>query len=138
MGSNKEAMWLSKGKNKLVFDIVILTTEGCVFAIYMTCQRSEELANAVTDRESTIKPITMQQARDHLRHMSEQATKATTHALKIPIKNGAFKPCAACAAGTPKQKCIKRIVTNKQKLGQRRAFLDIATVRKKKGMPIPS
>ena len=90
------------------------------------------------NQESAIKPITIQQAHDRLGHMSEQATKATTCALKIPIKNGAFKPCAACAAGKAKQKCIKRIVTTKQKLGQRRAFLDIATVRKEKGMPIPS
>ena len=120
------------------FDIVIPTAEGCVFAIYMTRQKSEELANAVTDQESAIKPITMQQAHDHLGHMSEQATEATACALKIPIKDGALKQCAACAAGKAKQKCIKRIVTTKQKLGQRRAFLDIATVRKKKGMPIPS
>ena len=106
--------------------------EGCIFAIYMNRQRSEELANAVTDQESAIKPITMQQAHDRLGHMSEQATKATTRALKIPIKNGAFKLCAACAAGKAKQKCIKQIVTTKQKLGQCQAFLDIATVRKKK------
>ena len=84
------------------FDIVIPTAEGCVFAIYMTRQRSEELANAVTDQESAIKPITMQQAHDHLGHMSEQATKATACALKIPIKDGAFKQCAACVAGKAK------------------------------------
>ena len=107
LGSNKEAMWLSKGKNKLVFDIVIPMAEGCVFAIYMTRQRNEELANAATDRESAIKPITMQQAHDRLGHMSEQATKATASALKIPIKKGELKPCAACAAGKAKQKCIK-------------------------------
>ena len=138
LGCNKEAMWLSKGKNKLVFDIVMPTAEGCVFAIYMTRKRNEELANAVTDWESAIKPITMQQAHDRLGHMSKQATKATARALKITLKKGEFKPCAACAAGKAKQKCIKQIVTTKQKLGQWRAFLDIATVRKTKGMPIPS
>ena len=70
--------------------------------------------------------------------MSDATTQETAKQLGLCIKKTQTFPCAACAAGKTKQKNIKQAETTKQKLGQRCAYLDIATIRKRQGMPIPS
>ena len=35
LGGDKEAVWITKGKSKLTFDIVVKTPKGRVYAAYM-------------------------------------------------------------------------------------------------------
>ncbi|KAL7555591.1 hypothetical protein ACA910_003221 [Epithemia clementina (nom. ined.)] len=135
LGGNKEAIWLKKGRKKIVFNIMIKTPKGCVFAMYVTRNNpTGEIGGAAKATSFTI-----QQAHDKFGHVGADKTKEITKALKITITKGrVMLPCAACAAGKAKQKNIKRAIAMKQKNGQRQAYLDIATIRKKQGMPIPS
>ena len=82
--------------------------------------------------------MTFRQAHERLGHMSDTTTRETAKQLGLHITKTQTLPCAACAAGKAKQKNIKQAETTKQKIGQRRAYLDIATIRKRQGIPIPS
>ncbi|KAL7577787.1 hypothetical protein ACA910_010543 [Epithemia clementina (nom. ined.)] len=134
LGGDKNSIWLQQGRQKLTFDIKINTPEGCVFTMYVTRDKQEnEMGNVVKDQVWTI-----QQAHDKFGHIRTNKTKEIAKALQINIKKGkVMLPCAACAAGKAKQKNIKQAKPLKQKRGQHRAYLDIASIRKKKGMPIP-
>jgi hypothetical protein len=36
MGGNKESIWIKKGHNKVVFEMMIPTSKGILFAMYFT------------------------------------------------------------------------------------------------------
>ncbi|KAL7560674.1 hypothetical protein ACA910_001356 [Epithemia clementina (nom. ined.)] len=132
LGGNKESIWLEQGRKRINFDIKIKTPEGCVFAMYVA-RGNGEMGNVA--KEQT---LTIQQAHNKFGHVGGEKTKKIAKALNIKITKGkVMLPCTACAAGKAKQKNIKRAVAVKQKIGQQRAYLDIATICKKNGMPIP-
>lgn len=131
-GGNAKAFWISKGRHQIKFDIKISTPEGCVFAIYIQRKESEMGGMAISN-----KIISMQLAHDQLGHMSEKATNDAVEHLGLKVSKEKMKPCAACAAGKAKQKNIKRDQVAVQAPGERRGFLDIATIKKKAGMPMP-
>eukprot|EP00957_Ditylum_brightwellii_P078036 5931877-Ditylum_brightwellii.AAC.1 len=51
---NSSAIWVTKGESKLVFDIVIPTKEGLIYAVYI--KRVENLEMANTDTEDAPAP----------------------------------------------------------------------------------
>eukprot|EP00957_Ditylum_brightwellii_P117920 8994626-Ditylum_brightwellii.AAC.1 len=46
---NKKAIWIMKGDQKLVFDIMIPTKDGAIFAAHIQRSRPEEVTNAGTE-----------------------------------------------------------------------------------------
>ena len=108
--------------------------------MYITREKESEMGNVAAENNNKNKKTTMtfRQAHDQLGHMSYATTRETAKRLGLQITKTQILPCAACAAGKAKQKNIKRTETTKQKIGQRRAYLDIATIKKRQGMPIPS
>ena len=106
--------------------------------MYVTRGKDSEMVNVAAEGNNNKTTMTYQQAHDHLGHMNDATTRETAKQLGLRIKKTQTFPCAACAAGKAKQKNIKRTETTKQKIGQRQAYLDIATTKKRQGMPIPS
>ena len=137
LGGDKNNLWITKGRRTIRFDIKIEMPEGCVFAMYITRGKESEMGNVAAQGNNKT-TMTFRQVHDRLGHMSDAATRETAKQLGLQIKKSQLFPCAACAAGKAKQKNIKRTETTKQKIGQRRAYLDIATIKKRQGMPIPS
>ena len=77
---DSEAIWITKGNNKIIFDICIETPEGLVFAAHL--RRSGPTTgtevNAVT--QDTKKTVTIQKAHELLGHMNESATQNAARA----------------------------------------------------------
>ena len=138
LGSDKDNLWITKGRRTIWFDIKIEVPEGCVFAMYVTRQRESEMGNVAAEGNNNKTTMTFQQVHNRLGHMSDTTTRETAKQLGLHIRKTQTFPCTACAAGKAKQKNIKQAETTKQKIGQQQAYLDIATIQKQQGMPIPS
>ena len=106
--------------------------------MYVTRGKDSEMVNVAAEGNNNKTTMTYQQAHDCLGHMNDTTTRETAKQLGLRIKKTQTFPCTACAAGKAKQKNIKRTETTKQKIGQRQAYLDIVTIKKRQGMPIPS
>ena len=75
------------------------------------------MGNMVAETKQ-ISPISIRQAHEKIRHMSEKAMINAAKALNMPLKKGNMKPCVAFAPSKAKQKYIKRATVTKQKFGQ--------------------
>mmetsp|Transcript_18815 Transcript_18815/g.23344 ORF Transcript_18815/g.23344 Transcript_18815/m.23344 type:complete len:1201 (+) Transcript_18815:436-4038(+) len=127
LGGDEHAIWLEKGRNKVVFDIKIHTPKGVVFAIYIERKRNE-MGCAGIDRV-----MTNEQIHDKLGHMGDAPTKTIAEHFGWKIRKREKKPCESCAVGKAKQKNVpKRSKHVKAKYKGNRMFLDIATVKKPK------
>jgi hypothetical protein len=55
LGGDEKSLWLSKGDNKVIFDLKIRTKERCIFAMYMQRDSMEVAAvQTVTHRQINI------------------------------------------------------------------------------------
>ena len=76
LGGNKNSMWLEKDNKKIVFDIMLKTEEGVLFAMYF--KRDTEIAGATIDTKTKMSVMT---AHEKLGHCSEELTRKTAKAL---------------------------------------------------------
>eukprot|EP00957_Ditylum_brightwellii_P022734 1714757-Ditylum_brightwellii.AAC.2 len=104
---NSEAIWITKGEQKLVFDTVIPTKEGLIFAVYIKRKVNTEMANAGTDPVPQVK-MNINKAHDLLGHADEDKTHAMAKHLQWTILRGGMKTCEACAVGKAKQKNVPK------------------------------
>jgi hypothetical protein len=104
LGGDDKSIWLSKGNNKVVFDLKIKTKEGCIFVMYL--HRDEAEVNAV--QAAAHLKINIEKAHQLLGHMNEATTRATAKVLGWDIVRGALKPCESCAVGKAKQKNVPK------------------------------
>jgi hypothetical protein len=104
-GSKKDITLTSPcGTHKIVFDIVVHTPKGAIFATML--KRQQEFANA--EVESTLRPISLKEAHAKLGHCDIEKTKRTARKLGWDIKNTTMTPCASCAAGKAKQRAVPK------------------------------
>jgi hypothetical protein len=133
---NDKAIWLTKGEDKITFDIIIPTPEGMVFTVYFN--RNEEIANVHVNGTgpTEVAPVTMniEQAHAKCGHSNEEDARKTAKELGIMLTRGTLRPCEACTVAKAKQKnVIKRSVHKATtKKDERRIFIDISTVKKTK------
>jgi hypothetical protein len=127
---NREAIWLTKDDNEVVFDMKVPTNKGLLFAMYF--KRGKEIAAAATDSLPRRMPI--KKAHAVLGHSDEDSTRRTAAELGIEITRGLMRPCDACAAAKAKQKNVpKQQDDHVPATGtDLRIFLDIATIKKNK------
>jgi hypothetical protein len=112
-------MWLSKGNNKVVFDLKIKTKEGCIFVMYMHRDGVEVAAlQAETHRK-----INIDKAHQLLGHMSNDTTRARAEALGWEIMRESMQPCESCAVGKAEQKNVPRRVNTYRESSQEREFI---------------
>ena len=85
---HRPEMTLTKGGNKIVFDIQIPTPKGVLFAMYMKRhQNYEVVGNALQDGGGV--KMAFNKAQDKLGHMSNVLTKLTTKQLRWQLTGAA-------------------------------------------------
>jgi hypothetical protein len=144
LGGDTNAIWISKGNQKVTFDIKIKTPKGAIFAIYIKrkAATSEEVATFGSDKH---KPIKAKVAHSLLGHINEVDSRTSAKYLGYEISKGSMKPCDACAESKSKQKSlpsrteiVKRVVIKKDtpKLVNERIYLDISTIKAPAGVKV--
>jgi hypothetical protein len=131
MKGDKTSLVLTKGSQKVVFDIVISTAaKGMLLGIYF--RRDGEIASAMT--ESKPQKVTVNEAHNKLGHSDEATSKRkTAKELGVESVRGTMKPCVACTVAKAKQKNVpKTSDTEKGTKEDRRVFLDILTIKSMK------
>ena len=135
---DKNQIKLTKGNSSVVFDIVINTPKGAIYAMYL--KRDTEMASAATDVAQTGAHMTMtiKQAHERLGHANEEATRLAAKQLGIKITRGMLQVCEACARAKAKQKNVNKYnVTHQLALTfPKQVFMDIATEKSREGQPI--
>ena len=128
---DSEAIWITKGNNKVIFDICIETPEGLVFAAHLrrTGPATGQEVNAVTQETKT--SVSIQKAHELLGHMCESATRKAAKALGWDITRGAMDVCVPCTVAKAKQKniSVQRDETPAPD-GKARVYLDISSIQK--------
>jgi hypothetical protein len=100
LGGDENNIWLDKERNKITFDIKIMTSTGAIYCAYM--KRKFELTNLSTD--GTRKEV----ARERLGHSNEDATRATADIIGMKLRKWGMGTCLACTIGKTKQKNVKK------------------------------
>ena len=152
LGGDRSSIWLTKGNSKIVFDIIIPTRKGMLFAVYLERHGEVAAAGVTSQAGDTTVPgnaatgmdaddggqdwklqLTIQKAHEFLGHPSEATTRWAAKVLNWNLARGGMKPCEACAAAKAKQKNVPKasehIPASKP---AERIYIDIATVRKPK------
>ena len=146
LGGDSKAIWLVKGESKILFDIIIPTRKGMLFAMYIDRHGDVAAAGAdagvLNDKQPKLTELTnndddwklqltVQKAHEFLGHPDEAKTRLAAKLLNWNLVRGGLKPCEACAAAKAKQKNVVKESTHvpASKAGER-LFLDIATVKK--------
>jgi len=120
-----DLLWLTKDQNKIVFDIVIPSPKGMLYAMHLKCDTN--IAGISADVKVK---MTVQQAHSLLGHCNEEAMHKSTKALGWDLKPGDLQPCAACAAAKAKQKNVpKESLHVSASASNGRIYLDIATMK---------
>jgi hypothetical protein len=105
---NDKTIWLTKGEDKIIFDIIIPTPEGMVFAVYFN--RNEEIVSmdVNTTGPTEVAPVTMSIVQAHAKfgHTNEEDTRKTAKELGIVLMRGTLRPCEACTVAKAKQKNV--------------------------------
>jgi hypothetical protein len=128
-GDQETGITLSKGDQKLTFDIPIETPKGVVYAIYLN--RSEVAAPAL--------PTTMNIKKAHrlLGHQSEDATRKTAKSLEWTITKGSMTPCLPCTISKAKQKNTVKLSNHETCTNPgERIFTDVASIRARDGIKV--
>jgi Reverse transcriptase (RNA-dependent DNA polymerase) len=131
-----EAIWLTKGEHKIVFDIRIETPEGLVFAVNMQRVEAENTPNKAGEinavgRAKNDSPIKMsiQKAHDLLGHIGETMCRKVAKTLGWEISRGSLDVCVPCTVAKAKQKNINvQSVEKPESDGKTRIYLDISSV----------
>jgi hypothetical protein len=112
------------------FDIIIPTKRGRVYATYF--KRVNERAAVHADGTKMVVPpqkLTINEVHAKFGHCSEALACRTAKALGVPLKDGPFKPCAACGMGKAKQRNVSKSVESSNPAVGERIHADISTIR---------
>ena len=98
-------------KYKFIFDIVIRTAKGAIYATMLEREMEHSLVEVQkkVDKKLAPKKVTLEQAHCLLGHCDIEKTRRAAKRLGWQLSNGVMPPCAACAAGKAKQKNIPKI-----------------------------
>jgi hypothetical protein len=88
---------------KVIFDIVIPTPKGIMFANYVKCK--DEVRGVVQD---TLVKMSLVQAHEKLGHISEDATRKTAKQLGWHMTPGSLHLCDSCTVGNAKQRNVPK------------------------------
>eukprot|EP00957_Ditylum_brightwellii_P212311 15367177-Ditylum_brightwellii.AAC.3 len=93
---NKKKIWITKGQQKVVFDIWIPTKEGLIFAVYINMKHNIKTANAGTEVQRDFF-LNINKAHDLLVHADEVRCRAAAKNLGWVITRGKLNLCESCA-----------------------------------------
>ena len=126
---DKDCIWMTKEKGKIVFDIKILTPKGAVYAMYFKHLSIQgELANGTTDGGSK---LTIGQAHARLGHIGEDAVCKIVGHIRWQLTRGQLMACEACAVGKARQWNLGNHSSEPLPVSNcMRVFLDILLIKK--------
>ena len=148
--SDTDGYVFTKGETKLVCNIKVQTKLGMLHCIRLKRESETEVLSA---------GLTLMEAHELLGHWDEERTRSVSKSLGLEVKPGQFQVCEACALGKARQKNVKRPLVkttevvedaevaqplvvrkpwNKSGEVHGRVYLDISSVKKKKGFPMPT
>ena len=137
LGRDKNAMWLKKEDQEVVFDIIIPMSEGILFVMYMKCNIDSEVAGASAATNKKI--VLIKKVHEWLGHSNEDATHETAKQLGWQLSRGELGVCDACTKAKAKQKNLHtkmaEEMTNKAMKPNQHMYLDLATIKSPKSMP---
>lgn len=123
LGGDQNSIWLTKGDQKIAFDIKITTPNGMIFAMFLW----REIGAAGIKAEAMTMDYKVAHAK--LGHLGEDATKAVAKHLGWTV-TGETKKCESCEVAKAKQKSVpKESASEALKPGERRVHLDIAPLK---------
>jgi hypothetical protein len=128
MRGDRDGITLRKGDKSLVFDIVVPTPNGAVFAMYLQRKRATEIANPSVNGTT----LSIQQAHTKYAHANEEDTRQMVKYQGVTITHGALGPCEACTIAKAKQKNVPKHAGTHvvaQGANERRIILDIASIK---------
>ena len=130
---DKDCIWMTKEKGKIVFDIKIPTPKGAVYAMYFKCLSVQgELANGTTD--GGLK-LTIGQAHARLGHIGEDAVHKIAGHIGWHLTRGKLMACEACAIGKARQWNLGNHLSEQLPVSNRmQVFLDISSIKKPEGV----
>eukprot|EP00957_Ditylum_brightwellii_P178946 13631561-Ditylum_brightwellii.AAC.1 len=131
---NSSVIRMAKGESKLVFNIVIRTKNGLIYAVYIKRVENPEMANTDTE-DAPVSQVRMNVNKAHkiLGHADEDKTGAMAKHFNWTIVRGGMKTCEACAVGKARQKNVPKDSSHEHatKPGER-IFTGITTIKGKK------
>ena len=119
---------------ELMFDIVINTPRGMLWAICLKPNASREVTLAMTDNASKQPPsVNIQQAHRMFGHMGEDLTRKTATHHGYTITRGTLKACEPCAISKARRKNLPTgaNLPAKATKDRDRAYIDQASLRRK-------
>lgn len=135
-----DAIWITKDNQEIRFDIKIKTPTAAIFCGYF--KRLNELGAPAVEAESAKDKAPRLSIRDaHLRlgHTPEDLTRKIASQLGWELQRGTLSPCDGCTVGKAKQKNLPtKARMEPLKDGEIRMYIDLATIKPKKGMPKPT
>ena len=116
---------IKRDSTVIVFDIVVHTANGAVFATRFL--RDSELFAACTEKGLR---VNINKAHELLGHGDEESTRASARVLGWTITRGTLKPCAHCAKAKARHKDTKKKSDSANKATEpgERMFLDLSKV----------
>ena len=137
LGGNANAIWITKGKLKVTFDIKIKTPKGAIFAIYLKRKVNDdkEVAAVMPDKNKSISTTV---AHGLTGHINETDSKKIVKHLGYKVSRGSAPKCEPCAQSKAKQKSLPSRITVIKKVVQPKAIaatvnehihLDISTIK---------
>ena len=112
------------GSHNIIFDIVVQTAKGAVFATIL--KRDHEVAGAKVTKDDA---VSLKVAHAKLGHCDIEKTRRTAKRLGWKLSDGVMNPCPSCAAGKAKQRNVpKNSDRHKAKKPGERLYHDISTI----------
>ncbi len=105
MAGDSQALTMTKGNNRLCFDIKVETRRGVVFCAYLKRRAEGEVSGLAIGKPA----MSIERAHGLLGHCDERKTRATAKHLEWVISTGPMKPCESCATGKARQKNVPTI-----------------------------
>ena len=122
LGGDENAIWLTKGTEKLMFDIKIKTKKGVIFCLYFKRKSRIDEVSAVS--------ISGIKAHEILGHHGKTRTRAIANRLGWKITGSKEYICYNCTTSKAKQKSVPKKSTHQvSDKSNERIFLDISTVK---------
>ena len=102
LGGDKAAIWISKGDEKIVFDIKIKMPKGAIFAAFFKRDvgSDNKVAAVVADKKKRINADT---AHMLVGHINDVDVQKNVKYLGFELTRKVMLPCGACAEGKAKQ-----------------------------------
>ena len=117
---------MKKEKDKIVFDIKVITQKGFIFCIYFRRTLSGTEISAGVIKTNSCK------AHDILGNCNRMVTIEAAEALDWVITGMEIKPCMHCTAAKAKRRALDRTGNHKAKESNGRIGIDISTIKSSK------